>query len=44
MDHITVIDDDFRFIVEDWLKAVGVDPVLILIEPWGKTRLRNSNS
>ena len=35
-DHITVTNDDFRFIVEDQLKAVGVNPGSILIEPEGK--------
>jgi hypothetical protein len=44
MDHITVADDDFRFIVEYRLKAIGVNPVAILIVPWGTTRPRNSYS
>ena len=34
-DHITVTNDDFRFIVEDQLKAVGVNPGSIPIGPNG---------
>ena len=35
-DHITVTNADFRFIVEEQLKAVGANPGSILIEPEGK--------